>query len=83
MATLINMCPRHQSSYFQMIGVSNHLQNVGSMKPFSEGEPGSLGIVNMFTTPLSLVFLNKPMWSWGSKTQQVSSVSPKERKKEN
>ena len=29
-----------------MIGVSNQLQNeryLGSMKPFSEGEPGSLG----------------------------------------
>ena len=29
-----------------MIGVSNHLRNgwyLGSMKPFSEGEPGSLG----------------------------------------
>ena len=44
-----------QSPCQMMIGVYNHLRNaryLGSMKPFSEGEPGSLGpgmILQVFT----------------------------------
>ena len=48
---LIELTLGIQSSSQMMISMSNHLRNawyLGSMKPFSEGEPGSLGTLHIY-----------------------------------